>query len=79
MYDRQTETLWSHFTGQAVIGFLTGSDVEVLPVATVSWEDFRTAHPDGLVLSREPGSPVTTAGIPTPATTTSDSTVPLRR
>ena len=55
MYDRQTESLWSHFTGQAVAGVLTGEEVGVYPVATVSWSDFRAAHPDGWVLSRETG------------------------
>ncbi len=55
MYDRQTESLWSHFTGRAVIGELTGTELDTLPVATVSWDDFRTAHPDGLVLSRDTG------------------------
>jgi hypothetical protein len=55
MYDRQTESLWSHFTGGAVVGFLTGSRLEVLPVSTVSWADWRDAHPGGLVLSRDTG------------------------
>ncbi|MDZ7676051.1 MAG: DUF3179 domain-containing protein [Acidimicrobiales bacterium] len=56
MYDRQTETLWSHFTGEAVIGHLTGAQLGLFPVATVSWADFRASHPDGLVLSRDTGA-----------------------
>jgi hypothetical protein len=55
MYDRQTESLWSHFTGEAVIGHLTGAQLDVYPMATVSWADWRDAHPDGLVLSRDTG------------------------
>lgn len=55
MYDRQTESLWSHFTGEAVAGFLTGAELDTIPVATVSWGDWRDAHPDGLVLSRDTG------------------------
>ena len=55
MYDRQTESLWSHFTGQAVAGVLTGTRLKLFPVATVSWADWRKAHPDGHVLSRETG------------------------
>ena len=55
MYDRQTESLWSHFTGEAVVGHLAGEALETLPVATVSWAEFREAHPDGLVLSRQTG------------------------
>ncbi len=55
MYDRQTESLWSHFTATAVVGVLTGTTLETLPVSTVSWADFKTAHPEGLVLSRDTG------------------------
>jgi hypothetical protein len=55
MYDRQTETLWSHFTGEGIVGELTGVEVERFPVATVPWGVWRDANPDGLVLSRETG------------------------
>lgn len=55
MYDRQTETLWSHFTGQAIVGELTGVELETYPVATVPWGVWRDAHPGGLVLSRDTG------------------------
>ena len=55
MYDRQTESLWSHFTAQAVAGVLTGERLGTIPVATVSWGDWRRAHPHGLVLSRDTG------------------------
>ncbi len=55
MYDRQTESLWSHFTGEAVIGTLTGEQVELIPMSTVSWSDWLDANPDGLVLSRDTG------------------------
>jgi Protein of unknown function (DUF3179) len=55
MYDRQTESLWSHFTAQAIVGHLAGEELDVYPVAIVSWADWRAAHPDGLVLSRDTG------------------------
>ena len=55
MYDRQTETLWSHFTGEGIVGELTGVELEVFPVATVPWNVWRDANPDGLVLSRDTG------------------------
>lgn len=55
MYDRQTESLWSHFTGQAVAGVLSGTKLPLFPVATVSWADWRKANPDGWVLSRTTG------------------------
>ena len=55
MYDRQTETLWSHFTAEAVHGLLVGTRLRTLPVAMMSWATWREAHPDGRVLSRETG------------------------
>jgi len=55
MYDRQTESLWAHFTGRAVAGRLTGEELRSYPVSTVAWSDFRKAHPDSLVLSRDTG------------------------
>jgi hypothetical protein len=55
MYDRQTETLWSHFTAQAIHGQLVGTQLVTIPVAMVSWGTWREAHPDSLVLSRETG------------------------
>ncbi len=55
MYDRQTESLWAHYTGQAIAGALTGAELELIPVATVAWETFVAEHPDGLVLKRPSG------------------------
>ena len=31
MYDRQTETLWSHFTGEGIVGELTGDELDDVP------------------------------------------------
>jgi hypothetical protein len=55
MYDRQTETWWQQATGRAIVGEQTGTQLEFLPVQLISWEQFRAAHPDGVVLSRETG------------------------
>ena len=55
MYDRQTETLWSHFTGEGIVGELTGNELSSFPLATVGWATWRDANPDGRVLSRETG------------------------
>jgi hypothetical protein len=55
MYDRQTETWWQQATGQAIVGELAGTQLEFLPSQLVSWGQFVTAHPDGMVLSRETG------------------------
>lgn len=55
MYDRQTESLWSHFTGQAIAGHLVGTELGFIPSSMISWDQFRNDHVDGLVLSRETG------------------------
>jgi len=55
MYDRQTETLWSHFTGEALLGELTGIELEDFALSTVAWSVWRDANPDGLVLSKDTG------------------------
>lgn len=55
MYDRQTESLWSHFTAEGLAGVLAGRSLDTYPAQIVSWEAWRDAHPDGLVLSRDTG------------------------
>ena len=55
MFDRETETLWQQLTGEAIVGTGTGTVLEFLPAQLVSFEEFRAAFPDGVVLSRETG------------------------
>ena len=55
MYDRQTESLWQQFLGEAVVGALTGTVLDRLPVRLESLERFAERHPDGQVLV--PGNP----------------------
>lgn len=50
MYDRQTESLWQQFIGQAIVGELAGSTLDVVPSRIVSWSEFASSHPDGRVL-----------------------------
>ncbi len=52
MYDRQTESWWQQFGGEAVVGDLAGAKLEKVPARIVAWEDFASAHPDGRVLDR---------------------------
>lgn len=54
MYDRATETLWTHFDGKAVVGLLAGEQLEAIPSPLMSWADYRDAYPTGLVL--DPGA-----------------------
>jgi hypothetical protein len=55
MYDRQTESWWQQFSGEALVGKLAGKELRQLPARIVSWREFRDAHPEGLVLSKETG------------------------
>ena len=55
MYDRQTETWWQQFTGKAIVGTLAGNTLEQITASIVAFEDFRAAHPDAQVLSRDTG------------------------
>jgi Protein of unknown function (DUF3179) len=56
MYDQATDSYWSQALGKAVVGELTGV---ILPLyqhfENVSWGEWKKAHPDGEVLSRETG------------------------
>jgi len=55
MYDRTTETLWQQFTGQGIVGDLAGTNLTFLATSLVSFADFKSAHPDGSILSRDTG------------------------
>ncbi len=55
MWDRQTESWWQQFSGDAIVGELTGAHLTFLPAQIVSWEAFKEAYPGGDVLSRETG------------------------
>ena len=55
MYDRQTGTYWAQATGQAIVGPLVREQLVFVPARLLSWADWQTAHPDGLVLSTETG------------------------
>ncbi len=55
MYDRLTESLWQEFTGEAIVGEMTGNKLKYFPSQIISFEQFEKAYPNGSVLSRETG------------------------
>lgn len=55
MYDRQTETWWQQATGDAIASEHTGAQLEFYPASMISWVDFKSQHPNGLVVLREAG------------------------
>ena len=55
MWDRQTESWWQQFTGEAIVGELAGKRLTFIPASIISWADFKAANPEGKVLSRDTG------------------------
>jgi len=55
MYDRQTESWWQQFGGEAIVGRYTGTRLRQLPARIVAWSAFERAHPRALVLTRDTG------------------------
>ena len=55
MFDRKTESLWQQFTGEAIVGEYTGKQLEIFPSQIISYQQFKNAHPDGKVLSKDTG------------------------
>ena len=52
MYDHQTQTLWSHITGEAVQGELKGKRLTMLAgTPRITWKDWKRNHPLTEVLS----------------------------
>ncbi len=55
MYDRQTESWWQQFTGDAIVGEYSGSLLEPINSQIVSYAQFSKNYPTGLVLSQDTG------------------------
>jgi hypothetical protein len=55
MYDRLTDSYWSQALGIAVKGELTGYELNLIPFDVITWGDWKTLHPDTLVLTTDTG------------------------
>jgi hypothetical protein len=55
MYDRQSETWWQQASGEAIAGDHTGRQLRFLPAPIIGWDEFKSSHPTGVVLSRDTG------------------------
>lgn len=56
MYDRKTDSLWSQILGEAIVGEMTGTRLEVLPSDQIKFGDWKKLYPRGEVLSRDTGA-----------------------
>ncbi|RME66426.1 MAG: DUF3179 domain-containing protein [Alphaproteobacteria bacterium] len=50
MYDRQTESWWQQFVGEAIVGEMTGARLAKIPSRIVPFSVFAADHPQGRVL-----------------------------
>ncbi len=50
MYDRETDSLWSQFLGEAVRGKLEGAKLELAPSRLTRWSAWKEEYPDTLAL-----------------------------
>ncbi len=57
MYDRGSDTpsLWLQASGEAVVGPKTGISLDRVPIAQALWREWKVAHPNTTVLSKETG------------------------
>lgn len=56
MYDRKTDSLWPQVLGEAVVGEMTGTKLEVLPSDQILYGNWKKSFPNGQVLSRKTGA-----------------------
>lgn len=62
MYDRESESLWSQLKMEAVSGNVSGTPLELLPSAHLTWKAWKEKHPQGEVLSTDTGHQRSYAG-----------------
>lgn len=55
LYDRESESLWSQISSEAVTGPALGSRLTLLRSQVVAWTDWKQVHPDTTVLSGDTG------------------------
>ena len=56
LYDRETDSEWKQSTGECIDGELAGKRLSVLPAPMTTYQAFREAHPDGVVLQPVDGT-----------------------
>jgi hypothetical protein len=53
MQDKESGTLWSHITGEALEGPMRGEFLQTIPSVQTTWEQWVGEHPDTKVLRKE--------------------------
>ena len=57
MYDKQTGSYWFQVGGEAVVGMLSGSRLDLLPSTTITWGERQRLFPNSKVLTGVDQSP----------------------
>ena len=55
MYDRLTNSYWSQALGKAIVGELAGYELSTIPFDVIRWGDWKSLHPDSVVLTTNTG------------------------
>jgi hypothetical protein len=55
MYDRETDTLWTHVDGRGIKGALRGHALEIVPSIHATWKEWKALYPRSLVLKKNRG------------------------
>ncbi|MBS3908567.1 MAG: DUF3179 domain-containing protein [Actinobacteria bacterium] len=55
IYDRKSDSYRPQIMGRAITGPARGIALEEFPVVRITWEKWKSEHPDTLVLSRDTG------------------------
>jgi hypothetical protein len=56
MYDRQTQSWWQQFSGEAIVGKMLGTTLQIVPSRLESYANFKTRFPGGKVLRGDPSA-----------------------
>ncbi len=51
MRDRETGSIWTQLDGKSTDGALQGERLKMMPMPQMTWGDWKSSHPDTLVLS----------------------------
>jgi len=55
MYDKGTDSLWSSLLEKSIYGELAGEKLNKVDYSVMTYADFKSSHPDGLILSPDTG------------------------
>lgn len=53
MYDRETDSMWSQVSGEAIYGSYQGVGLTILPALMTTWSSWLEEHPDTMTLDKE--------------------------